>query len=74
MTDFDRKVGDASARVNRSVANVVESIERETAEMVNYLNEEVIPAVRSHSTKGLRMAAEKLARMADYLDQKKPAQ
>ena len=74
MSDFERKVEEASARVNRSVANVVESVEKETAEIINYLNNEVMPAVRSHSTKALRVAAEKLARLADYLDQQKAGQ
>jgi len=74
MSDFERKVEEASARVNRSVANVVESVEKETAEIINYLNKEVVPAVRSHSTKALRVAAEKLARLADYLDQQKAGQ
>ena len=71
MSDFDRKVDEASARVNRSVHNVVENLERETAELINYLNNEVVPAVRSHSTKALRIAAEKLSRLADYMDQHK---
>src|SRR5207253_9648285 len=74
MSDFERKVEEASARVNRSVANVVESVEKETAEIINDLNNEVVPAVRSHSTKALRVAAEKLARLADYLDQQKAGQ
>ena len=74
MSDFERKVEEASARVNRSVANVVESVEKETAKIINYLNNEVVPAVRSHSTKALRVAAEKLARLADYLDQQKAGQ
>ena len=62
---------EASARVNRSVHNVVENLEKETAELINYLNNEVVPAVRSHSTKALRIAAEKLSRLADYMDQHK---
>jgi hypothetical protein len=71
MTNFDRKVEDASARVNKGVAHVAERLEKETADFVHYLNNEVVPAVRSHSTKALRTAAEKLARMADYIDQAK---
>ena len=71
MSDFDRKVDEASARVIRSVHNVVENLEKETAELINYLNNEVVPAVRSHSTKALRIAAEKLSRLADYMDQHK---
>jgi prophage antirepressor-like protein len=71
MTNFDRKVEEASARVNKGVAQVAERLEKETAEFVHYLNNEVVPAVRSHSTKALRTAAEKLARMADYIEQAK---
>lgn len=68
MTEFDRKVEDASARFNRSVANVAETLEKETANLVLYLNDEVVPAVRDHSSKALRTAAAKLAEFADYIE------
>ena len=68
MTEFDRKVDDASARFNRSVANIAETLEKETAELVSYLNDEVVPAVRTHSSKALRIAADKLAGFAEYLE------
>jgi hypothetical protein len=68
MTEFDRKVHDASARINRSVANIAETLEKDTADLVVYLNDEVVPAVRTHSSKALRRAAEKLAEFADYLE------
>jgi hypothetical protein len=68
MTEFDRKVEEASVRFNRSVANIAETLEKETAELVNYLNDEVVPAVRTHSSKALRNAAGKLAAFADYLE------
>jgi hypothetical protein len=58
MTDFHRKIDEASER-----------IEKESAEFVQYLNNEVVPAVRQHSTKALRVAAEKLSKLADYMDQ-----
>jgi len=66
MTDFDQK--DCSARFNRSVANIAETLEKETAELVNYLNDEVVPAVRTHSSKALRMAAGKLSQFAEFLE------
>jgi hypothetical protein len=72
MNDFNRKVEDASARVNKSVAEATERIEKETVEFIAYLNDEVVPAVRQHSTKALRVAAEKMSRLADYLDEIKP--
>jgi hypothetical protein len=68
MTDFDRKVEEASARINRSVANIAASLEKETSELVTYLNDEVVPAVRTHSSKALRIASEKLTRFADFLE------
>jgi hypothetical protein len=68
MTEFDRKVEDASARFSRSVTNIAETLEKETADLVVYLNDEVVPAVRAHSSKALRVAAGKLAEFADYLE------
>ena len=68
MTEFNRKAEEASARFNRSVANITETLEKETAELVNYLNDEVVPAVRTHSSKALRTAAGKLAEFAEYLE------
>ena len=60
MNDFNRKVEEASARMNKSVAQATERLEKETAELITYLNDEVVPAVRQHSTKALRVAAESL--------------
>ena len=68
MNDFNRKVEEASARLNHSINEMASSLEKETAELVEYLNQEVVPAVRQHSTKALRIAAEKLAQMADYME------
>jgi hypothetical protein len=68
MSEFDRKVEEASARFNRSVANIAETLEKETAELVTYLNNEVVPAVRTHSSQAVRTASQKLAEFADYLE------
>jgi hypothetical protein len=71
MTEFDRKVEEASARLNRSVANLAETLEKETAELVKYLNDEVVPAVRGHSSNALRKAAGKLSDFAEFLEKQK---
>ena len=68
MSEFNRKAEDASARFNRSVANITDAIEKETAELVTYLNDEVVPAVRAHSSKAMRTAATKLSQFADFLE------
>jgi ketosteroid isomerase-like protein len=68
MTNFNRKVEDASVRVNKTVEEATERVEKEAAEFIKYLNNEVVPAVRQHSTKALRIAAEKLHELANYMD------
>jgi F0F1-type ATP synthase membrane subunit b/b' len=55
--DFNRKVGETAER-----------IETEANEFIKYLNDEVVPAVRQHSTKALRIASEKLEQLADYME------
>lgn len=69
MKDFNRKVEDASARVGKTVADAADRLEKEIPEFIQYLNNEVVPAVRQHSTKALRVASQKLAEFADYMDQ-----
>ena len=72
MNDFNRKVEEASARINKSVAEAATTVEKEAAELITYLNDEVVPAVRQHSTKALRIASERLAHLADYIEKNQP--
>ena len=55
------------------MAEAAERIEREIPELIKYLNDEVVPAVRQHSTKALRIAGGKLNALADYMEQQKAA-
>ena len=57
---LDDMLGDASAR-----------IEEETQLLINYINDELVPAIRQHSTKALRVASEKLQQAADHMDSRK---
>ena len=68
MNDFDRKMQGASARVGKTMADAAERLEKEIPEFIEYLNDEVVPAVRQHSTKALRVVSGKLAEFADYMD------
>ncbi len=68
MNDFNRKVEETTARVSKTVSETTERLEKDTAELIAYLNDEVVPAVRQHSTKALRIAAEKMTRLAEYLE------
>ena len=71
MNDFNRKVDDASARVSQTINDATQRLEKEIPEFIKYLNEEVVPAVRQHSTKALRTASVKLTELADYMEQQK---
>ena len=57
---LDDILGDASAR-----------IEEETQALIAYINDELVPAIRQHSSSALRMASEKLAQAADRMDSSK---
>jgi hypothetical protein len=72
MNDFNRKVEDASARVGHTINEAAERLEREIPEFIKYLNDEVVPAVRSHSSKALRTASQKLAEFAEYMEKHPP--
>ena len=72
MKDFNRKVEEASVRLGKTAGEFAANLEQETAELIAYLNEQVVPEVRQHSTKALRIAAEKLTRLAEYMESHRP--
>jgi len=72
MNDFNRRAESASARVSQTINDAAERLEKEIPEFIKYLNDEVVPAVRTHSTKALRVASEKLSEFADYMEQQHP--
>jgi hypothetical protein len=62
MTEFNQKLNSAAQR-----------LEKESAELIEYLNKEVVPAVRQQSSKALRIAAERLQKLATYMEETKKA-
>ena len=54
---LDEEFGDAARKV-----------EQESERVITYLNNEVVPAIRNHSSKALHVAAEQLQRLAEYMD------
>ena len=57
LDDFGREVGEAARK-----------LEQEGEKVIAYLNSEVVPAIRNHSSKALRVAADKLGRLAEYME------
>jgi hypothetical protein len=46
-------------------------VDDEIEQMISYINDEVVPAVRGHSSRALRTAAEQLSKFADYMDRQR---
>lgn len=55
-------------RFNRKIEEAAKTLEQETEKFIRYINDEVVPDVRTHSSRGLRTASQKLREFADFLD------
>ncbi|MGI4855012.1 MAG: hypothetical protein ACRYF4_13320 [Janthinobacterium lividum] len=60
MSDWNQKMQDAADRA-----------ESEVKRLIDYMNQEVVPDVRKHSSTALRAAAEQLQTLAKSLDDRK---
>lgn len=69
MSTAGQKSEDASARFNRTVTETTQRLEKEAAEFIKYVNDNVVPNVRQQSTRALRTAATKLQELATYMEQ-----
>ena len=58
----------AGQKLDDVLGDSVKRIEDETKQLIAYINDEVVPMVREHSTKGLRIASDKLKELADYME------
>jgi hypothetical protein len=63
-----RPFSTAGQKLDDVVGEAAKRIEEETKQLLNYINDEVVPLVRQHSTKGLRVASDKLKELADYME------
>jgi len=61
----------AGQKLDDVLGDTVKRIEDETKQLIDYINDEVVPMVREHSTTGLRIASDKLKELADYMESAK---
>ncbi len=63
-------MGESSRRNRRtpSAKQIARNLQRDFEQLIHYLNEEVVPEVRSQSTVALRQAAREIGKLADYLE------
>lgn len=67
---FDKSFEDFGRKLNDEIGDATRKLEQEGEKLIAYLNSEVVPAIRDHSSKALRIAAEKLSQFANYMDDK----
>jgi hypothetical protein len=59
----------AGERLDDMFGDTAERVEKETQQLIAYINEELVPAIRDHSSKALRIASEKLNQAADLMEE-----
>lgn len=64
----EQRPRDPFERAGRTLDETARRLEQETERLLAYLNDEVVPEVRKHSSRGLRKASEELAKFAEYLE------
>jgi hypothetical protein len=55
-------------KLDQEFGDAAQKLEREKERVITYLNNEVVPAIRNHSSKALRIASEQLSKLAEYMD------
>ncbi len=70
QTDRKRKVSFESfgRKMDEQFGDAARKVEQESDRVITYLNDEVVPAIRSGSSRALRVAAEQLQRLAEFMD------
>ncbi len=61
----------AGRKMDTAFGEAADRMEADLKDVIKYLNDEVVPQVRDHSSKALRVAARELARLADYMDDRR---
>lgn len=58
-------------KVDQKMKDAIPKIEAEVQRVIRYMNDEVVPDVRREGSNALRVAAEQLRKLADYMEAKK---
>ena len=63
-----RPFSTAGERLDDMLGDTTKRIEEETQMLIAYINDELVPAIREHSSKALRVASEKMAEAAEMME------
>lgn len=58
-------------KLDAEFSEAAQKVDREKERVIAYLNNEVVPAIRNHSSKALRIAADQLNKLAEFMDKEK---
>ncbi len=58
----------AGERLDDMLGDTTKRVEEETQKLIAYINDELVPAIRDHSSTALRVASEKLNQAADMME------
>ncbi len=63
-----RPFSTAGQKLDDVLGDTTQRIEQEAQQLIKYINDELVPAIREHSTSALRIASEKLAQAAEHME------
>ena len=65
------RMEETGRRIGRQLGEAERRFQKELQTVIDYLDKEVVPTVRNESSRSLRVAAEKLTKLADFMDQQR---
>ena len=73
LTEQNQKTGSspfesAGRKMDQVFSEATDRLETESQQLIKYINDELVPAIRTQSSRGLKIAAEKLRIFAEHLD------
>ena len=71
MNDFNRKMEETGARVSKKVSDAAERLEKESADLIAYLNRRSFRPSASSPRKRCGSRRERLRQLADFMDENK---
>jgi hypothetical protein len=67
----NRRFQTAGERLDDILGDASSRIEEEAQTLIAYINDELVPAIRQHSSTALRVASEKLQQAAEHMEANK---
>jgi len=58
-------------KIGRQLGEAQRTFQQQLQQVIDYLDKEVVPTVRNESSRGLRIAADKLSKLADLMDEQR---